>query len=223
MWYMLTTDRLGSFIYQGQEIGMSNIPRDWPIEEYKDIEALGYYENVRKTTNNDPEALAEVVKNMAILGRDNARTPFQWDDSAHAGFTTSRDGPWMRVNDNYTEINVAKQVDEPHSVLSFWKELIKFRKAHADLLVYGAFEVLDPHGEKTFVYVKRHENDKALIALNFSGEEQAFHLPEVGEYSRQVCNYTNTQPDAANKIPGGTKISLRPWEAHLYLRSRPRL
>lgn len=210
------------FIYQGQEIGMVNIPRDWPIEEYKDIEALGYYEHVKKTTDNDAEALARVVTNMAILGRDNARTPFQWDDSAHAGFTTASDGPWMRVNDSYTDINVAKQLEEPDSVLNFWKGLIKFRKTHADLLVYGTFEVLDPDSEKTFVYVKRHGGEKALVALNFSCEEQAFALPEGGEYSLEVRNYADNHA-ASQRVSGGSKINLRPWEAHLYLHLSPSL
>lgn len=206
------------FIYQGQEIGMVNIPGHWPMDEYKDIEALRYYEHVKTTTENDPEALAAVLKNMAILGRDNARTPFQWDGSAHGGFTTAKKGPWMRVNDSYTDINVAKQLVEPDSVLNFWRGLIKFRKAHADLLVYGTFEVLDPGGEKTFVYVKRHGDEKCVVALNFSGEEQTFDLPEHGDYSLQVQNYTDGH-DAAKRVPGGSKIGLRPWEAHLYLQS----
>lgn len=208
------------FIYQGQEIGMVNIPQDWPIEEYKDIEALGYYEEVKKTTNNDPKALAQVVKNMAILGRDNARTPVQWDDSAHGGFTTSREGPWMRVNDSYTDINVAKQLEEPDSVLNFWKAMIKCRKAHADLLVYGTFEALDPGGEKTFVYIKRHGDETALVALNFSGEDQTFDLPGQGAYSLQVRNYPDGT-ETEKKVPGGSKISLRPWEAHLYIHESP--
>ncbi|CAN8096832.1 unnamed protein product [Discula destructiva] len=205
------------FIYQGQEIGMVNMPREWPIEEYKDIEALGFYEHVKRTTDKDPDALAEVVQNLAILGRDNARTPFQWDDSAHAGFTTSSEGPWMRVNDSYTDINVAKQLNEPDSVLNIWKGLIKVRKAHADLLVYGTFEALDPDGEKTFVYAKRHGDEKAVVALNFSGEQQIFDLPEDGEYSLQVCNYATAPHTTTERIPGGSKISLRPWEGHLYL------
>lgn len=204
------------FIYQGQEIGMVNIPQDWPIEEYKDIEALGYYEFVKKTTNNDPKALAQVVKNMAILGRDNARTPVQWDDSAYGGFTTSSEGSWMRVNDSYTDINVAKQLVEPDSVLTFWKDMIKVRKAHADLLVYGTFEALDPGGEKTFVYTKRHGDEMALVALNFSGEEQNFTLPKTGEYSLEVCNY-NRGSGTDKKVQGGSETSLRPWEAHLYI------
>lgn len=194
------------------------MPRDWPIEEYKDIEGLGYYAEVAKATNDDPEALADVVKNLSILGRDNARTPMQWDDSPHAGFTDAPDGPWMRVNDSYTEINVARQSADPNSVLSFWRDMIKFRKAHADLLVYGTFEVLDRENEKTFVFVKRHGSEEALVGLNFSGEPSEMEIPRDGDYTLRIGNYTDDGNRIGKKVAGGSKVALRPWEAHLYVR-----
>ncbi|KUI61914.1 Eukaryotic peptide chain release factor subunit 1 [Cytospora mali] len=211
------------FIYQGQEIGMVNIPKSWPIDEYKDIEGLGYYNEVAKATNNDEQALAEVVKNLSILGRDNARTPMQWDDSPHAGFTGSEDvRPWMRVNDSYVEINVARQQGQPGSVLSFWKDMIRFRKAHADLLVYGSFEVLDLEEEKTFVFVKRHGGDRAVVALNFSDEVQEVQFPlyEGGRWALQFGNYgEHDEPRGSGeeKVASGGKVVLRPWEGQLYL------
>lgn len=194
------------------------MPRDWPIDEYKDIEGLGYYSEVAKATNNDPKALAEVVKNLSILGRDNARTPMQWDGSPHAGFTDAPDGPWMRVNDNYTEINVARQSSEPDSVLNFWRDMIKLRKAHADLLVYGTFEVLDLENEKTFVFLKGHGVEKALVALNFSGEPSEVEIPRDGDYTLRVGNYTDDGQRTGKEVTGGSKVALRPWEAHLYIR-----
>lgn len=193
-----------------------NIPKDWPIEEYLDIEGRGYYNEVAKMTNNDPKALSDVVKNLAILGRDNARTPMQWDDSAHSGFTTA-EKPWMRVNDSYTEINVARQLGEPDSVFKFWQRMIKFRKAHADLLVYGTFEVLDAESEKTFVFVKKHAGEKALVALNFSNEEQSIELPDDGKYALQVGNYHREHQGAEQKLSAGAKVFLRPWEAQVYV------
>ncbi|ROW12792.1 hypothetical protein VMCG_00646 [Cytospora schulzeri] len=208
------------FIYQGQEIGMVNIPKSWPIDEYKDIEGLGYYNEVARATGNDAEALARVVGNLSILGRDNARTPMQWDDSPHGGFTGSKDvTPWMRVNDSYTEINVANQQKQPGSVLSFWKDMIKFRKAHADLLVYGSFEVLDPEEEKTFVFVKKHGEDRAVIALNFSDAEQEVRVPqyEGGHWAFQFGNYEGPGKSGGEKVAGGEKVILRPWEGQLYL------
>lgn len=193
-----------------------NIPKDWPIEEYLDIEGRAYYDEVAKATKNDPEALSDVVKNLAILGRDNARTPMQWDDSAHGGFTTG-EKPWMRVNDSYTEINVARQLAEPDSVFKFWQSMIKFRKAHADLLVYGMFEVLDAENEQTFVFVKKHAGEKALVALNFSSEDQVIELPEDGDYVLQVDNYEREGQDTEQRLSGSLKRNLRPWEAQVYI------
>lgn len=194
-----------------------NMPRDWPIEEYKDIEGLGYYAEVAKTTRNDPAALAEVVRNLSVLGRDNARTPMQWDASPHAGFTDAPAGPWMRVNDSYTEINVERQLDEPGSVLNFWRDMIKFRKRYADLLIYGAFEVLDLENEKTFVFVKRHGDSKALVALNFSGEPSEIEVPSGGHYTLRVGNYGDKSHESGEQVAGGLRVVLRPWEAHLYI------
>lgn len=192
-----------------------NIPPDWPIDEYKDIEGLGYYAKVAETTNNDLRALAGVRKNLSILGRDNARTPMQWDGSSHGGFTNAAGGPWMRVNDSYTDINVARQSEEPDSVLNFWRNMIKFRKSHADLLVYGTFEILDLENEKTFVFVKKYGAEKALVALNFSGESSEIEIPRHENYTLQVGNYT--QRTAGKMVAGGSKVALQPWEAHLYI------
>lgn len=193
-----------------------NIPKDWPIEEYLDIEGRGYYNEVAKMTNNDPKALNDVVKNLAILGRDNARTPMQWDDSAHGGFTAA-EKPWMRVNDSYTEINVARQLREPDSVFNFWQRMIKFRKAHADLLVYGTFEVLDAENEQTFVFVKKHAGEKALVGLNFSSEEQTIELPDDREYALQVGNYHREYQGTEQRLGAGSKVLLQPWEAQVYV------
>ncbi|ROV88600.1 hypothetical protein VSDG_09140 [Cytospora chrysosperma] len=211
------------FVYQGQEIGMVNIPKSWPIGEYKDIEGLGYYNEVARATGNDGAALARVVENLSVLGRDNARTPMQWDDSPHGGFTAGGGDvrPWMRANDSYAEINVARQQGQPGSVLSFWKDMIRFRKAHADLLVYGSFEVLDPEGEKTFVFVKRHGQDRAVVALNFSDAEQEVRLPpcEGGSWAIKVGNYEGVGRSGTDgeQVAGGGKVVLRPWEGQLYL------
>lgn len=208
-----------------------NIPKDWPIEEYLDIEGRGYYNEVAKRTNNDPEALREVVRTLAVLGRDNARTPMQWDDSAHGGFTTAAK-PWMRVNDSYAEINVARQLAEPDSVFHFWQSMLRFRRAHADLLVYGTFEVLDAENEATFVFVKKHAGgaggeEAAVVALNFSSGDQAVELSadDGGEYVLRVGNYhhggigDHTEgAEQTGRLRAGSKVLLRPWEAQVYIR-----
>lgn len=211
------------FIYQGQEIGMVNIPRSWPVEEYKDIEALGYYDEVKRASGGDRGALDAVLKNMSVLGRDNARTPMQWDASPHGGFTDAAAGPWMRANDSYEQINVANQLGRPDSVLGFWRSMIRFRKAHTDLLVHGTFEVVGADEEKTFVFVKKkggRDEEMALVALNFSDEEQKAGFPayEGGRWALQFGNYCEDEGARASK--GG--VVLRAWEAQLYLFERGR-
>ncbi|KAH8670404.1 alpha-glucosidase [Tricladium varicosporioides] len=197
------------FVYQGQEIGMINAPKDWPIEDYKDIESINYFESVAKRTNNDPKALAHVMKSIQILGRDHARLPMQWDSSPHAGFTGKKDGAWMRTHDLYKEINVAKQLNDPSSVLSFWKRMLKTRKEYKDLFIHGAFEEFDMLNQETFVFGKTFKNDRAVIALNFTDREQTFKRPNVGgKMELLVSNLADTN---------GTEENLQPFEGRIYL------
>jgi oligo-1,6-glucosidase len=177
------------FIYQGQEIGMINAPKEWPIEDYKDIESINYYNSVKERTNNDPKAMAHVMKGIQILGRDHARLPMQWDDSPYAGFTTKKTGAWMRTNDSYKTINVAAQAHDPNSVLTFWKQMLKLRREYRDVFVHGEFEGFDMENENTFTFGKRWGSKRALVVLNFTGEEQRWGKPEgVGKLEVLVGN-----------------------------------
>lgn len=195
------------FIYQGQEIGMVNIPKDWPIEELQDIESINYYNSVAARTNNDPKSLARVMKGIQTVGRDNARVPMQWDDSPNAGFTAPDAKPWMRVHDLYPEINAAKQEREPKSVLSFWKQMLRLRKDHRDLFIHGGFEVFDEEDEKTFVYAKDFGGQMAVTVLNFTGEKQPFKKPDVkGKWQLLVGNFEQRE----EKV-------LEPYEGRVYL------
>ncbi|PMD59894.1 glycoside hydrolase family 13 protein [Hyaloscypha bicolor E] len=197
------------FVYQGQEIGMINAPKEWPISDYKDIESINYYNSVAERTDNDPKALGHVMKSIQILGRDHARLPMQWDDSPHAGFTTKKEGAWMRIHDEYRTINVAKQEKDPKSVLSFWKSVLKIRKEYRELFIHGAFEAYDIENQQTFVFGKRHGEDRAVVALNFTGEEQPFKKPDVGgKFELLVGNVEGVD---------GTEDKLAPWEGRIYL------
>jgi oligo-1,6-glucosidase len=204
------------FIYQGQEIGMINIPKDWPIEEYQDIESLNFYRTIASTTNNDKEALEYVMRSIQILGRDNARTPMQWDGSSYAGFMDGKKGkqPWMRVNDIYPEINVAKQLKEPDSVLKFWKMMIQLRKKNKALFTYGSFHVFDMDNEATFVFAKKADHSTALVVLNFSNDPQEV-TPPVGLANLEF-RLSNYPSDSNGSIGMGKSIHLRPWEGRLY-------
>ena len=126
------------FIYQGQEIGMTNVPRSWPIEEYKDINTINYYRAFKEKYGKDAdykqkeEKLVDVINRLA---RDNARTPVQWSHQQYAGFSEVE--PWMRVNDNYKEINVEDQDGDDHSLLNFYRKLLKLRESTRIFLFMG--------------------------------------------------------------------------------------
>lgn len=192
------------FIYQGQEIGMTNVPRSWKIDEYLDINSINYYNQYKETVSSDPKKLEELLDKINLLARDNARTPVQWDSSANGGFTSGT--PWMRVNDNYKEVNVADQVNDPESLFSFWKKCLKVRKEYKELLIHGSFKILDIDNEKTFSYIKQSGEQKAYAVLNFSGELVKFDKLVDGKLT--LINSTTDDIDESE---------LKPYEGRVYL------
>jgi len=205
------------FIYQGQEIGMINVPKTWPISDYQDIESVNFYKSIAKSTNNDKETLDYIMRSLQILGRDNARLPMQWDASPFAGFTDRKEGAWMRVHDLYPEINVARQLEDPDSTFNFWKKMIQSRKHFKEVLVHGSFEVFDPENEQTFVFAKKGGDTRVVVTLNFTSEEQKVELPFSGLEVR-VGNYGDFE-DVEKSAEGLTR-TLRPWEGRLYMSRR---
>ncbi|KAL3484727.1 glycoside hydrolase superfamily [Aspergillus germanicus] len=178
------------FLYQGQEIGMINAPRDWPIDEYKDIEGLGYYREALSQVASGVDSTREerIMDGLRVLARDHSRLPMQWDDSPQAGFTTGE--PWMRTHDLYREINVKKQEGDSASVLSFWKKALQLRKEYRQLFIHGAFEVLDFNNQETFCFIKSRGEDQALVILNFTSTEQPCPQSEmVARMQLLISNY----------------------------------
>ncbi|EFX02886.1 maltase [Grosmannia clavigera kw1407] len=213
------------FIYQGQEIGMINVPANWPIDEYRDIETVNFFRTAsaaaEATLSGDPAALQAEIdyvrRSIQILGRDNARTPMEWDASSPAaGFTDRPAGGWMRVHDLYPEINVARQQQEPDSVLAFGKAVLRLRKQHADLFIYGDFRLFDPDTNDTFVFAKTATTTTAAAAnlLNFSATDQTVDLPAVGGSLQFLMgNYADAvEVDEAQQAaqPLGRPRTLRP-------------
>lgn len=166
----LLSMRATPFIYNGDEIGMTNIKFD-KIEDYNDIETRSRFE-VYKSKGGDEKAFIEAQK---IMGRDNSRTPMQWDDSLNAGFTTGK--PWLKVNDNYKEINVAEQETEPNSVLNFFRRMVKLRKGKL-VLTYGKYTLLAPKDQKVYAYTRTLDENALLVLLNFSKDEVKFKIPK---------------------------------------------
>lgn len=213
---MMTTMTGTLFLYQGQEIGMINAPKDWPIEEYKDVEGLNYYKEADRISKSgeDPTRRDTIMNGLRILGRDHSRLPMQWDDSPYAGFTTASTAePWMRTHDLYKEINVARQSQDPSSVLSFYKKVLGLRKEHRDLFIHGAFHLFELENEQTFIYGKSSgEGDaerRALVALNFTDTEQPLALD--GKYGCEKLLVSNYDGDE------DFEQRLRPYEGRVYL------
>ena len=208
------------YVYQGEELGMRNVPKSWSIEEeYKDVEAVNYWKKSKKLYGDDPEKLAKAREVLERKARDHSRTPVQWGAGPNAGFCDDGVKPWMRVNDDYREVNAQRQlVDEGESgdsmsVFHFWQRGLANRKAHKDVFVYGDFHGVGPDSEHVFAYVRTgEEGGKWLIVLNFTGGEAQWLIPDdIMMEGWMAGNYTNGKPD--KQLSGN--IVLKPWEGIL--------
>ncbi|KZO97428.1 glycoside hydrolase family 13 protein [Calocera viscosa TUFC12733] len=198
-----------AYVYQGEEIGMVNIPKSWGLEEYKDVKTRLVL-NARRTPENPNPDMSDILADLSHKARDNARLPMQWDCSANAGFTTGV--PWMRVNDDSAEWNAEKQIADERSVFAFWRRMVRFRKA-SPACTYGHFQQLAPSHPHIFAYRKLHARQRLLVVLNFSSSETPWQLPEElgsahGKYEAVVGNYQ--KPVMANERG---LVHMRPWEA----------
>ena len=187
------------YIYQGEELGMTNAP--YPLEELRDLESINAYHEMVEKGMPEADALAAIHRMM----RDNARTPMQWTNGPHAGFTSGT--PWMMVNPNYTQINAASALADPDSVFYTYQKLIALRKAHP-VFVEGDFTLLCPEDEQVFAYLRRGVGQEMLAAVNLSGRSAPFALPEA---------FAGCEPLLATQGAPQAGV-LRPWEAQLYLR-----
>ena len=154
------------YIYQGEEIGMTNRPVT-SIDEVNDIESLNMYHE--RLAQGYPEE--EIIASINAKGRDNARTPMQWDATANAGFSSGQ--PWLPVNENYTQINVAQALNDPNSLFYTYQHLIRLRKENP-LIVWGDFELIDTAAE-VFAYYREYKGERWLVVANFSQRPQVFH------------------------------------------------
>ncbi|RKF60639.1 Alpha-glucosidase [Erysiphe neolycopersici] len=177
------------FIYQGQEIGMINAPKDWDISYYKDIESQNHFKTMVESGYSTPK---EVMKNLQILGRDHGRFPMQWDNSPFGGFSTRE--PWMSCHPCYKTINVASQLKNPSSILNFWKKILELRKKYKDIFVYGTFREFDVENENTFTFEK---SDKLIVFLNFTDKEQSFQLPTDRKWQFLIGNVDEKEQHAS--------------------------
>ena len=180
----LMTMRGTPYYYFGDELGMSNI-RFENIEDYQDIMTI----NLHKLITSEGGDIEEFMESQKIIGRDNGRTPFQWNSSENAGFTTGK--PWLKLNPNYKEINVETEDKDENSPLNYFRRMIKFRKEN-QALIYGDAEYYDLENENIFAYSRESDGRKLLILINFKESEATANIPfELKDAKFLFGNYDN--------------------------------
>jgi oligo-1,6-glucosidase/glucan 1,6-alpha-glucosidase len=191
------------YIYQGEEIGMTNAAFD-SIDDYIDIETQNIYK-ARKAAGFTEE---EIMKSFYMKARDNARTPMQWSNTINAGFSTGK--PWMKLNPNYSFINIESAINDPDSIFYHYQKLINLRKNN-NTLVYGTYRLLNADDESIYAYERILENEKLLIVCNFYEQETNFSYSITSNSKAEILisNYSDSISDLEN-------ITLRPYEATIY-------
>lgn len=197
------------YIYQGQEIGMTN-SYFRNIEDYDDVAAKNRYQNALE---ND-EDTKKIIDNLAHTSRDNSRTPMQWSSEPHAGFT--KGSPWMKVNPNYTTINVEAQEKDPNSVLHFYKEMIHLKKTYP-VFTYGSYELLMPEDPNLFAYQREDDTHVAVVVTNLKPESATFESEGVSltHDMLELYNLEKPEPGEDSRI-----FTMKPYEARVYLQNK---
>ena len=195
----IMTMRGTPYYYNGDELGMDNIRFD-KIEDYRDIATINGYTNIK----NKGGDLQQFMAAQKFISRDNARTPFQWDSTANAGFTTGT--PWIKVNPNYKTVNEAAEKKDPNSCLNYFRKIVKIRKKNP-VLVYGNYTLLDKDNPDVYAYTRELGGQKLLILLNFkSATAKANTGIDISKAKVLLGNYSTPSKDG----------KLRPYEAIIY-------
>ena len=187
------------YIYQGEEIGMTNTDFT-SIDQFKDVESLNYYEILQQKGLSKEDAL-HIIQ---IHSRDNGRTPIQWNGEKHGGFTTGT--PWIEVNNNYTKVNAESQLQDETSIFNYYKKLVQLRK-EVDVIAYGDIKPLDATHPSVFAYERTYENEKMIVVCNFYKNEVVWDSKmDLSGYETLLSNYSE------QNVENG-KITLKPYEA----------
>lgn len=187
------------YVYQGEELGMTNCPFN-TLDNFRDLESINAFHELTEQGKMTEE---DMMAAIGYKGRDNARTPMQWDDSAYAGFSTAN--PWIMVNPNYTKINAKDQVNREDSVFKYYQKLIKLRH-ESELIVYGTYDLILDDDKDIYAYIRTLGDEKLIVYCNFSENTREVELPE--EFVNKKVLISNYIDAKANQ-----KITLRPYEA----------
>ena len=187
------------YVYQGEELGMTNCPFN-TLDNFRDLESINAFHELTEQGKMTEE---DMMAAIGYKGRDNARTPMQWDDSAYAGFSTAN--PWIMVNPNYTKINAKDQVNREDSVFKYYQKLIKLRH-ESELIVYGTYDLILDDDKDIYAYIRTLGDEKLIVYCNFSENTREVEIPE--EFVNRKVLISNYSDAKANQ-----KITLRPYEA----------
>ena len=187
------------YVYQGEELGMTNCPFN-TLDNFRDLESINAFHELTEQGKMTEE---DMMAAIGYKGRDNARTPMQWDDSAYAGFSTAT--PWIMVNPNYTKINAKDQINREDSVFKYYQKLIKLRH-ESELIVYGTYDLILDDDKDIYAYIRTLGDEKLIVYCNFSENTREVELPE--EFVNKKVLISNYSDAKANQ-----KITLRPYEA----------
>ena len=192
------------FIYQGQEIVMTNVKFN-SIDDYDDVKGINIYNELIANGSSIEEALKQVWS----ISRDNARTPMQWNNTENAGFSDAK--PWIGVNENYSEINVEDQLKDKNSILNFYKKIIKLKKS-SEALIYGKYELILEDHDQIYSYMRIHNEEKYIVICNLSNETVNYNYNDVKLNFDDILisNYK------VNKHSQINNFDLKPWECRLY-------
>jgi oligo-1,6-glucosidase len=194
------------YIYQGEEIGMTNVAFG-SIDDYRDVETLNMYKEVVGEKGADPQ---ETMKVIHAKSRDNARTPMQWNAGEQAGFTSGQ--PWIKVNPNHKEINVEQALADPNSIYYYYQKLIRLRKENP-VIVYGKYDLILSGHEQIYAFTRTLKDDRLLVILNFSTSSPAFSLPDDISFNHADLLINNYDVDPSQSL---RQFALRPYEARVY-------
>jgi oligo-1,6-glucosidase len=192
------------YVYQGEELGMTNAPFHG-IEDFRDIESLNHYAEAVAAGH----AREEVLASLRAMGRDNARTPMQWDASEHAGFTSGT--PWIPANPNHGHVNAEAELADPDSVFHHYRRLIELRHAEP-VVAHGDFTMLLPDDERVYAFTRRLGDVELLVLGNFSGEPTHPELPDATAWADAEVLLGNCP------ATGSSGLALEPWEARVHRR-----
>jgi glycosidase len=210
------------FVYQGQEIGMVNLPESWHIGKFRDLEAINFWNELTQACPGDTKLHNQAMKELRLKSRDNGRLPMQWGPGKFADFSSGTTNPWIDVNEDYDKWNAASQVSDPSSIFNYWASILKLRKVWVDVFVYGSFKLIAEDHDELFVYTRTFGETRAAVINNFSEKAVEWAVPaEIASILTGGKFLTGNYDERQTTGFGGNVIIVNPFEAFVVIKEWP--